>query len=149
MHHYIPQDIKLKIRAAILSGKSRAEIAKEFGISNATVCRATIDLPKNEKKAKRLKIGDKDRLRDLVRSGMSKQKAAKEIGISYCYAMILTRDLPSKGGGNRNLSESSLRLLRKMLRDGYFIPKREDNMTTRYHVLSQHIPILKMGPISA
>ena len=144
MHNYIPQETKLKIRAAILSGKSRAEIAKELGISNATVCRATVDLPKNEKKATRLKIGDKERLRDLVRGGMSKQKAAKEVRMSYGYAMILTRDLPSKGGGNRNLSESSLRLIRRMLRDGYFIPKSEDNMTTRYHVLCQHIPILKV-----
>src|SRR3989338_1082312 len=71
MHHYIPPETKLKIRASILSGRSRADIAKEFGISNATVCRATVDLPKNEARAKRLKPGDKERLRELVKGGMS------------------------------------------------------------------------------
>ena len=79
MHNYIPQETKLKIRAAILSGKSRAEIAKEFGISNATVCRATVDLPKNEKKAKRLKPADKERLRNLVAAACQSRKQPKRL----------------------------------------------------------------------
>ncbi|MFH1229707.1 MAG: hypothetical protein V1678_04775, partial [Candidatus Aenigmatarchaeota archaeon] len=113
-------------------------------ISNATVCRATVDLPKNEARAKRLKPGDKERLRELVKSGMSKYQAAKEIGMSPGYAQILTRELPSKNKGNRSLSESSANLLRRILKDGYFIPKREDNMSTHYHVLHQYFPILKV-----
>ena len=144
MHHYISPETKLKIRAAILSGKSRIDIAKELGISNATVCRATVDLPKNEARAKRLKPGDKERLRELVKSGMSKYQAAKETGMSPGYAQILTRELPSKNKGNRNLSESGADLLRRILKNGYFIPKREDNVSTHYRVLHQYFPILKV-----
>src|SRR3989338_2223693 len=147
MHHYIPPETKLKIRAAILSGRSRADIAKEFGISNATVCRATVDLPKNEARAKRLKPGDKERLRELVKGGMSKYQAAKEIGISQVYACILTRDLPSpsKRGGNRNFGERTIEIVQDILRDGYVMSDNELILGTKdYIMLLRYFPVKRI-----
>jgi len=146
MHHYISPETKHQLREAVKQGKSRQQTIEEFGVSLATACRWTTDLPKKGKTAKRLRPEEKQRLRDLVLNGLSKYQAAKICDISYTYVLWLTKDIPSMNKGNRNMGERTVEILQDILRDGYIMSDNDLILTTKdYIMLLRYFPVRRVS----
>ena len=135
----ISEEARQKIREAVLNGASRYSLAKEFGVSYPTICRATTDLP--AKGRRKLSEEKKESIRQAVMNGMSKYQAAKEFGVCLPTAYNLTKDLPSKRGGNRNIGDQSVKILQAIFKDGYFIPPKGHVCLGYYRTIQMRFPV--------
>ncbi|MCK5022887.1 MAG: hypothetical protein KAS04_01805 [Candidatus Aenigmarchaeota archaeon] len=142
MGNFASTELKSKIRQKVENGSPRYDVAREFNISPKNVYNWTNDLPKMH--CGRRKIPDKTRKKIIkyVESGMPRIEVAKTFGVSTSFVNRLTMDL-SKKQGNTGIRGGTLNLLKVLMKDGFYVPKREDtNQVKRsYRYLKGHVPV--------
>lgn len=107
----------MKIREQVKRGKSRYELAREFGVDPTTIYKYTRDLPKQ--KQKRLTSFEKQRIREEVKRGKSRYKLAREFGVDPKTIYFWTEDLPKCDRGKKSvITEGMKRKIRKMVKSG-------------------------------
>ena len=92
MPQKIPAEVISKIKDEVTKGKTKRQIAEEFGVSEATVIAYT------KGRSNRTFVPDelKERIRREVGAGKQKTQVATELSVPYHTVMFYTKDMPTK-----------------------------------------------------
>lgn len=146
MPKLLPQELIAKIREEVKKGKSRYNVADELGINVVAVYNHTTDLPK--RKVKRLSKEEKDKIIEKRMQGSSIHELAKEYGVNSQTIYMTTRcltdhDKPSTGG-NFGIRGRTFEILQFLVKEGYYISKKGENISSSICTLSKYFSIKKI-----
>ena len=133
-----PKEFIQKIRKEVLSGKSKNRVARELGISDATMYAHTGDIP-SRKRAKPVDNETIKKIRKAIVEGKSKYQTAGEFKIHPKLVYRLTQDLPGKAYGWPGIRGNTLKLLQEILIQGYVLSSKMD-VKNKYHILKKYFP---------
>jgi hypothetical protein len=135
MPKIIPKETIDRIREEVRKGRSRYDLADEFGVSVRTVYRYTRELSINHAIPPETREEIRKRVEELrYRSGV-----AKEFGISPQTVLNITKDMKMEGG-NYCIKGKALDMLKDLLEKGYAFSSDTSSVN---RTLKKHFPSIQ------
>jgi uncharacterized protein YerC len=124
-----------RIREEVKRGRSRYDVADEFGVSVPTVYKYTQDLPTNHDITPETKL----EIRRRVEESGSKSDVAREFGVPSSTVSRITKDI-KMGKGNYCIRGKALDMLKDLLEKGYAFSSGD---LSANHTLREHFPSIQ------
>jgi len=143
-----PLDYRQRITQEVKNGKTKVQVAREFGLPYNEVRNITRDI----KSSCRLPIPFElqEKIRERVKNGENAYRVSKKMGLSYNKVKKITRDIPSAIQLNRiklNKLRSKIRRkvkngkLKKQVAEEYDIPYHQVQQITKDIITPRSIPV--------
>ena len=132
----LPKDTVDKIREEVRKGRSRYNVAAQFGVTPKTVYNYTDDLPK-----KHLSPAKKAWIKRKAKEGKSKYQISKELDVPYSTVWRMLKDFPSYRPGWPGIRGKALEMLQELLEKGYVLLDVEKSQG--YRVLKKNLPVIQ------
>jgi len=137
----IPEEVIDKVRAEVKKGRSRYQVAAEFGLYPKTVYLHTDDLPKKWERGKRrcsrISPAKKAWIKRRVEEGKSRYQISKELDVPYSDVRRIAKDIPhSPRPGRSGIRGKTLEMLQELLERGYVLSTHSGC----YHTLRKYFP---------
>jgi transposase len=123
------------IRQQVLNGTSKAQVARNLGISYRTVWNHTKDI-RTQRVLSRDMI---EAIRQDVQHGTSKFQTAQKYDVSYSAVYRWTRDIPGRNCGWPGIRGKTLEMLKELISNGFLLPTGE-NVHGQFLTLRKHFP---------
>ncbi len=123
------------IRQQVLNGTSKAQLARNFGVSYRTVWNHTKDI-RTQKVLSRDLI---EAIRKEVQHGVSKFQTAQKYDVTPSTVYYWTKDIPGRNCGWPGIRGKTLEILKKLVSNGFLLPTGE-NVHGQFLTLRKYFP---------
>ncbi len=138
MPRKLSNELVEEIRGEVKKGKKKLQVARELGISRATVEKYTKDMPRRKKYSPE----EKEKIRKMVKAVGVKAIVARELGIPERTVVGITRDIKFKPG-KCTIGGKSLQLLKELMEKGFAPLEKENHSAPNYRILRKHFPMIQ------
>jgi len=123
------------IRQQVLNGTSKAQIARNLGVSYRTVWNHTKDIRTQRILSKDLI----ETIRQEIQNGASKFQTAQKYDVSCSTVYRWTRDIPGRNCGWPGIRGKTLEMLKELVANGFLLPTGE-NVHGQFLTLRKYFP---------
>jgi len=123
------------IRQQVLNGTSKAQVARDFGVSYRTVWNHTNDI-RTQRVLSRDLI---EAIRQEVKIGASKYLTAQKYDVTPSTVYYWTKDIPGKNCGWPGIRGKTLEMLKELVANGFLLPTGE-NVRGQFLTLRKYFP---------
>lgn len=130
-----PLDYKQKITQEVKNGKTKVQVAQEFGLTYNKVRNITRDI----KSPYRLPIPSdlQEKIREKIKNGENANRVSKKMGVSIYKVREITRDIPSAVQLNRIKLNKLRSEIRQEVKNGKFKKQVAEEYDIPYHQVQQ------------
>ncbi len=123
------------IRQQVLNGTSKAQVARDLGVSYRTVWNYTKDI-----RTQRILSRDViEAIRQDVQHGASKYLTAQKYDVTPSTVYYWTKDIPGRNCGWPGIRGKTLEMLKELVANGFLLPTGE-NVHGRFLTLRKYFP---------